>query len=721
MDDPQDPNKRQRRTGSPKKSFNHVLIFLSVLVLVLLFVNNFSQGPSANVIEFSQFRDKVESGEIKEVKLTSTKYLGYDSVQDTAQTSSSPASQFNLFVSPTNPSSSTDTSTVYETVPVNDTTFIPLLEEKGVAYYAELEKPNYWLGALSWMLPLIFIFIIMRMLTRKIGGMGGPGGVMNFGQNKSKIVSESDIQTKFADVAGCNEAKEELVEVVDFLKNPKKYSEIGGKIPKGVLLVGPPGTGKTLIARAVAGESNVTFFKMSGAEFVEMFVGVGAARVRDLFKQAREKSPAIIFIDELDAIGKSRASSYSTNDEREQTLNQLLVEMDGFDASSGVIVIAATNRPEVLDSALLRPGRFDRQVLIDKPDLLGRQAILEIHSKNIKLSSKVDLEKIAKATTGFVGADLANLANEAAILAVRKGRKFVIQDDLTEAIEKILIGLQKRNRLINPKEREIVAYHETGHALIAAFTPDSNPVQRISILPRGMSALGYMLQVPTEDRFLMSEHELIGEIDVLLGGRASEQVIYGAVTTGASNDIERATEIIRKMFTIYGFNKKFYNMALSTQSRNFLGGQEQVSNYSEVTKDYLDNEIAKLIDQRYKHVTAILANHKDLLQKITHRLLDIEDMESEEFFRMIDEDENGQTTIEERKAANQSEVLATLYGKESGEKRNEAIKKRLEAENVKTVNRYAKKKEKLVATDDGHLSIEQQNETNAEEEKTDPE
>ncbi len=395
---------------------------------------------------------------------------------------------------------------------------------------------------------------IWRIMFKKIGDPGA--GVMRFGKNKAQIVAEGDTGITFEDVAGVDESKEELEEVVDFLKSSSKYLEIGGKIPKGVLLVGPPGTGKTLLARAVAGTAEVPFFRMSGADFVEMFVGVGAARVRDLFKQAREKAPCIVFIDELDAIGKSRLAVAGGNDEREQTLNQLLVEMDGFDSTTGVIILAATNRPEVLDPALLRAGRFDRQVVVDKPDLIGREAILKLHSKNVKTDNTVDLVGIAKATSGFVGADLANIINEAALLAVRGKRKKISQEDLHEAIEKMLQDLKKKTRIMNKHERQVVAYHETGHALSAAFTPGSDPVQKITIVPRGIGALGYTLQTPVEDRFLLTKEELLGKIDVLLGGRAAEKIIFGAVSTGAANDLTRATDIARKMITDYGMSEK---------------------------------------------------------------------------------------------------------------------------------------------------------------------
>jgi len=472
--------------------------------------------------------------------------------------------------------------------------------------------------------------------------MGSNSNVLAFGQNKATVVAEGDIKTRFADVAGVDEAKAELVEVVDFLKNPQKYTEIGGKIPKGVLLVGPPGTGKTLLARAVAGEANVPFFKMSGADFVEMFVGVGAARVRDLFKQAREKAPCIIFIDEIDALGKSRASGFiGGNDEREQTLNQLLVEMDGFDSTSGLIILAATNRPDVLDPALLRAGRFDRQVLVDKPDMKGREEILKIHTKNIKMDPSVDLSKIARSTPGFVGADLANVVNEAALLAVRAGRKKVKEEDFQAAIEKVIAGLEKKNRMINPKEKQIVAVHETGHAITAAFTPGADPVRKISIVPRGYGALGYTLQMPLEDRYLITEEELLGKIDVLLGGRAAEELVFQSISTGASNDIANATEIAKRMITDYGMSDKFKNVALTRRSSGLLSPQQAsdpfaTKEYSEETQRYIDETIASMINERYQHVVNMLTEKKYLLDHISSVLLEKEVIEESEFAELLE-------------------------------------------------------------------------------------
>jgi len=670
---PENMEKRVKKFKNGKYRFSFWYFLLVIVVLAILNFM-FLKAPD-EVIEFSVFKEKVDSGEIKRVKLTQSYYYGmtYTSKEYANQMVDSIAQKLS------GNSSTTPTGNIYKTVPVNDPTFIPLLEKKGVEYYAEQEKRNYFVEIiLSWVVPLLFLFFIWRMIFKRMGNMGG-SNVMSFGQNNSKIVAEEHLNTRFKDVAGCEESKDELVEVVDFLKTPEKYTSIGGKIPKGVLLVGPPGTGKTLMARAVAGEAGVTFFRMSGADFVEMFVGVGAARVRDLFKQAREKAPCIIFIDELDAIGKSRAGAMSTNDEREQTLNQLLVEMDGFDSTSGVIILAATNRPEVLDPALMRPGRFDRQVLVDKPDLLGREAILKIHSAGVTLDPEVDLKDVAKSTPGFVGADLANIINEAALLAVRSGRSAVTHQDLDEAIEKTIAGLEKKNRLINPREREIVAYHETGHAIVAAFTPDADPVHKISIVPRGMGALGYTLQTPTEDRFLMTQEELIGRIDILLGGRAAEEIVFGKISTGASNDIMKSTDIARNMITEYGMSEKFRNMALTKRNGGYLEGGGFQKEYSEQTQQYVDEEISRLMDERYTLVVKLLTKHRDLLEKITDHLMDTEVISTEEFLDFIQNDETGAAELISRK---ELDMKVSERAAEKGQKRNDAIIARNKAREI---------------------------------------
>ncbi len=521
-----------------------------------------------------------------------------------------------------------------------DTDLSEALAQHKVEFSGEVEN-TFLKTLLSWIVPVLLFFGLWMILMRKM--QAGRAGMMQFGKNKAKIIGEKDIDTRFTDVAGAEEAKEELQEIVDFLQFPQQYQNIGGQMPKGVLLVGPPGTGKTLIARAVAGEAGVPFFSLSGSDFVEMFVGMGAARVRDLFTQARDKAPCIIFIDELDAMGKARgAGNLGGHDEREQTLNQLLVEMDGFDASNGIIIMAATNRPEVLDPALLRSGRFDRQVLVDRPDINGREAILKIHARKVKLAENVDLSIIAQKTPGFSGADLANAINEAALLAVRKKKQSIGMEELDEAVDRIIGGLEKKNRVINPHEKKIVAYHEVGHALTAALTPGAEPVHKISIIPRGLAALGYTQQRPTEDRYLMSHEELLSKIDVLLGGRVAEKIIFNSVTTGAGNDLMRATDIARAIVTEYGMGKTL-GLATYPKQRNpvFLQTQQAYGNgagrdYSEETAAKLDHEIRSILEQREGHVTEMLENRKSHLVKISEYLLDKEVLYEEDFKGMLE-------------------------------------------------------------------------------------
>ncbi|GHV77046.1 ATP-dependent zinc metalloprotease FtsH [Spirochaetia bacterium] len=605
----------------PKKfgGWRFSLVYIIILVIGMSLFNYVFLNKVNPTVDFSEFKSKIVTGEIKRVELTDSYFTGYTTLQR---------------VSSRTPS----TEPVYRTVPINDPDLVKLMDEKGVSYYAVSREGSTILNIIfSWVLPIAFFFFIWRFLMKRLGNMGS--NVLSVGNSRAVIVAEGDIATRFPDVAGVDEAKDELVEVVDFLKNPKKYTDIGGKIPKGVLLVGPPGTGKTLLARAVAGEAEVPFFRMSGADFVEMFVGVGAARVRDLFKQAREKAPCIIFIDELDAIGKSRINNIGGgNDEREQTLNQLLVEMDGFDATSGLIILAATNRPDVLDPALLRPGRFDRQVLVDRPDLKGREAIIRIHSKTVKLGDEVDLEAIARVTSGFSGADLANIVNEAALLAVRGGRKVVEQKDFNEAIEKTVAGLQKKTRVLKPAERKLTAYHEAGHALVAAFTPGSDPVQKISIIPRGY-ALGYTLQMPIEDRYTITQSDLLGRIDVLLGGRVAEAMVSGEFSTGAGNDLTKATDIARKMITDYGMSDRFKNVALTSRGMRMPGDAAQEPmfhrEYSEATQQYIDEEIANIVEKRYAGVTDILSRNRAVLDTVAGQLLEKETLDEKEFKALV--------------------------------------------------------------------------------------
>lgn len=490
---------------------------------------------------------------------------------------------------------------------------------------------------LSWVLPAVIFFGIWFFLMKRFS----PGDqLLGVGRSKAKIVAESELNTSFADVAGCDEAKEELKEIIDFLKEPERFQNLGGRMPKGVLLVGPPGTGKTLLARAVAGEAKVPFFFISGSEFVELFVGMGASRVRELFTQAREKAPCIIFIDELDAIGKARGMAVmGGHDEREQTLNQLLVEMDGFDPRVGVVIMAATNRPETLDPALLRAGRFDRQVLVDKPDVKGREEILHVHAKNVKLSPEVNLHELAQKTPGFSGADLANIINEGALLAARRRKSSVEMEDLNEAVDRVIAGLEKKNRVINPKEKKIVAYHETGHALVAAFTPGSDKVAKISIVPRGLGALGYTQQLPTEDRYLMTRQELLGKIDVLLGGRVAEELVFNEISTGAHNDLQRATDIARAMVSEYGMGETLGLSTYPRQARPMFLSPEQApltgKEYSESTAAKLDAEVRELLEAARQRVRGILDEHKEQLESIAQQLLKVEVLDAAQFEALL--------------------------------------------------------------------------------------
>jgi cell division protease FtsH len=526
---------------------------------------------------------------------------------------------------------------IFSTTPIFDMELPDRLEQHGVEFAAAPPaRGNWFTTLLGWILPpLIFIGVLQFFANRQAGGAQG---ALAFTKSKAKLYIENDEnKITFSDVAGQEEAKTELVEVVDFLKNPARYTNLGAKIPKGVLLVGPPGTGKTLLAKAVAGEAGVPFFSISGSEFVELFVGAGAARVRDLFEQAKKQAPCIIFIDELDAIGKSRAQGgfYGGNDEREQTLNQLLTEMDGFAAAGAtVIVLAATNRPEVLDPALLRPGRFDRQVLVDRPDLSGRKQILELYAKRVKISPSVNLDDIALATAGFVGADLANLVNEATILAARENRTEVVQGDLQEAIERVVAGLEKRSRVLSDDEKKIVAYHEAGHAIVGALTPGGNKVSKISIVPRGMAALGYTLQLPTEERFLMSEADLKGQIATLLGGRSAEEIIFNQITTGAANDLQRATDLAEQMVTMYGMSKVMGPLAFDKGPGNqFLDANGMMNprrRVSDVTAKEIDEEVKEIVDTAHEQALAILQQNRDVLEDIAQKILKTEVIEGQE-------------------------------------------------------------------------------------------
>ncbi|MFN5980590.1 MAG: ATP-dependent zinc metalloprotease FtsH [Pseudanabaena sp.] len=587
---------------------NVLLLIGSALLIINIFLPNLF-APALPRVPYSLFVHEVEEGNVARV------YIGQDQI--TYQLRG---------VSPDIPGD------VISTTPIFDLNLPERLEKNGVEFAAApVKKDNFFGTLLSWVIPPLIFVGIFQLFSRN-GGGGAPGG-LQIGKSKAKVYVEGEsTKTLFADVAGVDEAKQELQEIVQFLKTPEKYTKIGAKIPKGVLLVGPPGTGKTLLAKAVAGEAGVPFFSISGSEFVELFVGVGSSRVRDLFEQAKKQSPCIIFIDELDAIGKARSSGgmYGGNDEREQTLNQLLTEMDGFGVDgTTVIVLAATNRPETLDQALLRPGRFDRQVLVDRPDKSGRLEILKIHAAKVTLDSSIDLETIATRTSGFAGADLANLVNEAALLAARAGRETVLLEDFAEAVERVVAGLEKKSRVLNENEKRIVAYHEVGHALVGALNPGSGRVEKISIVPRGMAALGYTLQLPTEDRFLMSKEEIEAQIATLLGGRSAEEIIFGSITTGASNDLQRATELADKMVTSYGMSEVLGPLAYQKQQNQFLGGMEMARNVSPATSEAIDKEIKTIVENAHAKALAILNANRDLLESISEKRLETEGIEGE--------------------------------------------------------------------------------------------
>ena len=630
-EDKKDDNKNKGDKKKPKIPFFAIILIVLSIVTIADFL--FLSKNDGNLIDYSEFKSKIESGQIVSVEIGENYIIGYG--PDLLKSSNSSPDKGKLIFQPKRIHSGVQ----YKTTAVLMQKFIDLLDEKGIEYKFIQKQNNYFIQLLiNLVLPFGLILLFYFFIFRKMGGGagGGMGSIFNVGSSRAKVVEEGKIKTRFSDVAGVDEAKEELVEVVDFLKSPKKYTEIGGKIPKGVLLVGDPGTGKTLLARAVAGEAGVPFFSISGSDFVEMFVGVGASRVRDLFKQAREKAPCIIFIDEIDALAKSRANGFSSNDEREQTLNQLLVEMDGFDNEKGLIILAATNRVDVLDPAILRPGRFDRQVPVEKPDVKGREEILRIHAKNVKLDKDVDFESVAHGTTGFAGADLANVVNEAALLAVRNKRKKVTMEDFNEAIDKVSIGLKKKSRKDNKKEMRLVAVHETGHALVSAFIPDHEPVNKITVVPRSHGIGGFTQYREAEEKNFMTKTDLINEVDSLLGGRAAEQIILGDISTGASNDIARATDLVKQMITVYGMSDRFENMTLGKGVLGNRGGEPNlIREFSEESQNYVDSEIARIMKERYAHVLEVLTEHKDLLDYIAKRLEEIETMEGKEFYDIV--------------------------------------------------------------------------------------
>jgi cell division protease FtsH len=595
-----------------------------LLVLAFLLFRNVFEDAGVRKVTYSQFRDAVTQNQFVRVQLTNDWVKGYLP----ENTAAAP------------PDSSKSFRTEPATLPwmayrvAGDDGLVKLLEEKGIQYEA-LPQSGLGTAIWVWLVPLGLAFLFWSFLVRRMAsGMGqGPQSVMSFGKTRAKIHAESDTGVGFKDVAGIDEAVDELKEIVEFLKTPEKFRRLGGRIPKGVLLVGPPGTGKTLLARAVAGEAGVPFFSLSGSEFVEMFVGVGAARVRDLFGQAQLKAPCIIFIDELDAIGKSRNSGFAGgHDEREQTLNQLLAEMDGFDARLGLIILAATNRPEVLDSALMRPGRFDRQVLVDRPDKRGREKILDIHAREVKLSPDVDLRSIAARTPGFAGADLANVVNEAALLAARKNHEAVLKMDFEEAIERVVAGLEKKNRRMNEREKEIVAHHESGHAVVSWMLPHAERVHKVSIIPRGLAALGYTMSLPLEDRYLLSLEELRDKMAGMMGGRAAEEIFIGEISTGASNDLKQATDVARLMVREYGMSSLGPISLTENTSNVFLksGIMPETKTYSEQTAQMVDEEVRRMVQEALDRARETLQNHRDKVQALAARLLANEVLEEEE-------------------------------------------------------------------------------------------
>ncbi|EQA3555319.1 ATP-dependent zinc metalloprotease FtsH [Campylobacter upsaliensis] len=636
-------NENNKNNNAPQNNnfFNKNPIFvfaIFAIVMVIVFKSFFDGGTSSfggnlsgsevsKNVPYSELKKLIESGQISQVSIGQSTIKAVSSANNT----------------------------IYNAKKVNDAELVKLLDSKNIAYGAYSETNWFTDMIFSWVLPVFIFFAIwMFLASRMQKNMGS--SILGIGSSK-KLVNSEKPKVKFGDVAGVEEAKEEVKEIVDFLKYPERYIKLGAKIPKGLLLVGPPGTGKTLLAKAVAGEADVPFFSVSGSSFIEMFVGVGASRVRDLFENAKKEAPAIVFIDEIDAIGKSRAANglMGGNDEREQTLNQLLAEMDGFGTeSSPVIVLAATNRPEVLDAALLRPGRFDRQVLVDKPDFKGRCEILKVHMKDVKISPKVKVEEVGRLTAGLAGADLANIINEAALLAGRDGKKFVEQDDLVEAVERAIAGLEKKSRRINDKEKKIVTYHECGHALIAETTKGAKRVSKVSVIPRGLAALGYTLNTPEENKFLMQRHELIAEVDVLLGGRAAEEVFIGEISTGASNDLERATDIIKAMISMYGMSEIAGLMVLEKQRNTFLTGGQSIKDYSEKMAESLDDYVKKTLDERYADVKQTLNIYKGAIETMVSALYEEETIEGAKVREIIKEfeEQNALPTrlqIEEKK------------------------------------------------------------------------
>ena len=656
-------NKKKNR--SPLK--NPLLIFLVISVIATVILNMVMlslQTPKKQEISYSEFLTMLDENKVDEVILQSEQIVIYEKYDESQPITTPKTTEFmkmmGIDTDAVIEQAKENSRNVYYTGYIPDDRLLADLDSHGVKYSTPIQHNSPVLDFfLTWILPLVVIYLLFFILTRSMSKkIGGGGGIMGIGQSNAKMYNvENATGVTFADVAGQEEAKESLDEIVDYLHNPAKYKAIGAKQPKGALLVGPPGTGKTLLAKAVAGEAKVPFFSLSGSEFVEMFVGVGASRVRDLFKQASAKAPCIIFIDEIDAIGKSRDNQISSNDEREQTLNQLLSEMDGFDSSKGLVILAATNRPEVLDKALLRPGRFDRRIIVEKPDLKGREDILRVHIKHVKTEPDINLHEMALATSGAAGADLANMVNEAALRAVRCNRKTVSQEDLMEAVEVIIAGKEKKDRILSEKEKRIVSFHEVGHALATAVQKHTQPVHKITIVPRTMGSLGYTMQMPEEEeRYLMSKDEIIDQITVFLAGRAAEELVFNVQTTGASNDIERATSLARNMITQYGMSEKFGMAGLESIQNKYLDGRN-VSNCSEETKTDIDKEVVRVLKECHERAFNILKENRDALDEIAEFLINKETITGDQFMEIFNRvksgRENSDSDAEESAAVNE--------------------------------------------------------------------
>ena len=626
----QNDNNNRGDGNNNKKKQNIIILLIAAMftILAVTALTTLYTNATSEEVTYDRFLKMIEDGEVKSVVInTSGKIIITPKEEDTANNNTN-SGIFGI---------GDGIKKIYYTNAISVDALYETLAEANIEFKADSSDSGTTILEIiiSWILPFILIYFFMGMIFKRMGG-----GAMSVGKSKAKMYMQKDTGVTFADVAGQDEAKDSLTEIVDFLHNPAKYASIGAKLPKGALLVGPPGTGKTLLAKAVAGEANVPFFSLSGSDFVELYVGVGASRVRDLFKQAQQNAPCIIFIDEIDAIGKSRDSKYGGgNDEREQTLNQLLSEMDGFDSSKGLFILAATNRPDVLDKALLRPGRFDRRIIIDKPDLKGRVETLKVHSKNVAMDETVDLDAIGLATSGAVGSDLANMINEAAINAVKNGRTAISQSDLFESVEVVIAGKEKKDRILSEKEKRTVAYHEVGHALITALEKNSEPVQKITIVPRTMGSLGYVMQVPEEEKYLMSKDELLARITTLLGGRASEEIVFDTVTTGASNDMEKATELARAMITQYGMSDKFGLMSLESVEDKYLSGRSSL-NCSDVTAAEIDTEVKTLLKECYAKAKALLLENRDVLDKIATYLYEKETITGKQFMEIYNQVKN---------------------------------------------------------------------------------